>query len=244
MSRAHLSITISSICGHVCIGLQGCTTKIFPFLWVKPNSSWKFPDYFRAHLSTTYSTLCSHSVNMLHRSFNQFKIHWSCSLTSNNLKWSQNHGSGVHMPRYFHTTHSVINYPHQIHFPFQMSWPTIAKCYDEIAKDLTLLHLFLPLEAYSSIQALLCWGDLQFRLVLEFFTCIASSDKWEKAGVEFHTLTSQKMSGEPPTWQSSSPMEWARGDLGLVMVFCHPNQAKDGGLWCPFCSMPTWLIKA
>ena len=68
---------------------------------------------------------------MLHRSFSQFRIHRFCSLTFNNFKWGQNHGSGVHSPRYFHTTHSVINCPHQIHLPFQISWSSIAKWYEE-----------------------------------------------------------------------------------------------------------------
>ena len=81
-------------------------------------------------------------MNTFNRSFNQFRILWSCSLPFNNLKGVLNHRSGVYSPRYFHTTYSVNNYLHQIHSPFQMSQPSIAHCYEEIMEDLTLLHLF------------------------------------------------------------------------------------------------------
>ena len=119
----------------------------------------------RLHLGT-YSTLHSHSISMFNRSFNQIRIPWSHSIPFNNLKQVQNHKSGVYSPRYFHAIHSVNNQPHQIHFPFQMSWPTIAKCYEDIVEDPSLLWLFLW-EEYSSIQELPCFGTLQFRLISE-----------------------------------------------------------------------------
>ena len=69
------------------------------------------------------------------------------------------------------------------------------KCYEEIAQDSTLLHLF-PLEEYSSTLALPSLGALQFRLVLGgVFTHTAFPDKWEKAGWMFHTQTGQRTSG-------------------------------------------------
>ena len=106
-----------------------------------------------------------------------------------------------------------------------MSWPAIAKCYEEIAEDPTLLHLF-SLEEYSSIQVLPCLGALQFRLVLEvFFACIAS-DRWGKVGVEFLTLTGLKMSGETTNTLIHITDGVGERDLGMVTVFCHPNQAR------------------
>ena len=81
-------------------------------------------------------------------------------------------------------------------------------------------------EEYSSVQVLPCLGALQFRLVSEgFFAYIASSDNWGKAGGIPH-----------PNWSKD---EWGttnkvilitngmgERDLGMVTVFCHPNQAK------------------
>ena len=85
----------------VVVFVLGCRDELLrfnPFLWVKPNSSLKFSDYIWAHLGTTYSTPHSHSMNTLHRSFNQFRIHWSHSLPFNNFKQGQNCGSGVYSP--------------------------------------------------------------------------------------------------------------------------------------------------
>ena len=180
-------------------------------------------------------------MKMLHRSFNQFRIHWSCPLPFNNFKWGQNHGLGVHSPRYFHTTNSVINYPHQIHFPFQMSGPSIVKCYEEKAEDPTLLCQFPP-EEYSSVQALPCLGTLQFRLVSEgFFACIASPDKWGRARVEFHNWSEDEWSNH----QHGNPHHWWGGQEGLRSGDGFmSSQGQDGGPWCPFSSMPMWLIRA
>ena len=163
---------------------------------------------------------------MFNRSFHQFRIYWSCSLPFNNLKWVWNCRSGVYSPRYFHTAHSVNNHPHWIHFPFQMSWPTIAKCYEEIAEDPTVLHLFSP-EEYSSIQELPCLGTLWFRLISEgCFACIASPNNWGKTRVECLILTSIKRSGE--TTKSLIVLSNGVGErvLGMVTVLCHPNWAK------------------
>ena len=107
-----------------------------------------------------------------------------------------------------------------------MLWPTIAKCYKEIVEDPTLLWLFFR-EEYSSIQELPCLGALQFRLILEgFFTCIASPDNWGKTRVEFLALTSLKRSGEATKSAILIINGVAERDLGMMMVFCHPNQAK------------------
>ena len=38
---------------------------------------------------------------MFNRSFNQFRIHWPCSLPFNNLKWVQNHRLWVYSPQVF-----------------------------------------------------------------------------------------------------------------------------------------------
>ena len=49
-----------------------------------------------------------------------------------------------------------------------MSWPNVAKYYEEIVEDPTLLQLF-SLEEYLSIQELTCMGALWFSLILEGF---------------------------------------------------------------------------
>ena len=63
----------------------GCRVEVLRFVpfWVRPNSGSKSPDYIWA---PTYSTLCFHSMKMFNTSFNEFRIHGSCSLHFNNLK--------------------------------------------------------------------------------------------------------------------------------------------------------------
>ena len=51
------------------------------------------------------------------------------------------------------------------------------------------------------------------------------------------TLLVQQKSGE--TTNNSDPHHWhgvGESDLGLVTVFCHPNQARMEVLWCPLCT--------
>ena len=173
----------------------------------------------------THSTLCSYLMNTLNRSFDQSRIHWSCSLPFNNLKWIQNCRSGVYSPKYIHTTHSVNNYLHPIHPLFQMLWPSIGCCYEEIMEDLTLLHLF-SMEEYSFAQELPCLVTLWFRLISEgFFACIASPDRWGKTGMEFVTLTSLKKSGRNHQYGDNHDWWGRREDRGMVTAFCYPNQA-------------------
>ena len=125
----------------------------------------------------TYTTPHSCSISTFNRPFNQFRIHWSCSLPFNNLKQAHGHRSGVHSPRNFHTTHPVNNYLHQICSLFHMLQSSIACCYVEIIEDLSILHWFLQ-EEYSSTQKISYLGALRFRLISEgFFTCIASPDR-------------------------------------------------------------------
>ena len=182
---------------QVCVDvfILGCRVeplRFAPPFWVRPTSSSKFPDYIQALM---YSTPCSHSTDMFDRPFNQFRIHQSCSLPFSNLKQVHDYRSGVHSPRYFHTTHSFNNYLHWICSLFQMLQPSIACCYVEIVEDLSLLHWF-PQEEYSSVQNLPCLGALQFRLISEgFFTHIASPSRWGKTQVEFNTLTGQRRVG-------------------------------------------------
>ena len=93
-------------------------------------------------------------------------------------------------------------------------------------EDPTLLCLF-SLEEYSSTQELLCLGTLQFGLISEgFFTCIASPDKWGRAGVEFLNLTGLKKSRETTNSTILLTNGVGEKDLGMVMVFCHPDQAR------------------
>ena len=107
-----------------------------------------------------------------------------------------------------------------------MSWPTTAKCYEEIVEDLTLLQLFLP-EEYPSIQELPSLSTLQFRLISEgFFAHIASPNNWRKTRVEFLTLTGLKRSGEATNLVVFITNGAGEGDLGMAMVFCHSDPAK------------------
>ena len=107
-----------------------------------------------------------------------------------------------------------------------MSQHPMAKCYEEIVKDLALLSLFSPKE-YSSIQELPCLGVLWFRLISEgYFACMASPDNWRKIGIEFLTLTSPKRSQEATNSVILIINGAGKGDLGMVMVFCHPDQAQ------------------
>ena len=55
---------------------------------------------------------------------------------------------------------------------------------------------------------------------------MAAPDKWGKARVEFHTLTSQKTSGETTNKAILITTGVGKRDLGLVTVFCCCNQAK------------------
>ena len=96
-----------------------------------------------------------------------------------------------------------------------MPWPTIAKCFEEIAEDPTLLHLF-SLEEYSSLQELPCLGAVQCRLVWEgIFAHIASPNNWGKAGMRFITLTSLKMSRETTLYDDPHHQLGGREGLGF-----------------------------
>ena len=103
---------------------------------------------------------------------------------------------------------------------------SLACCYVEITEDLSLLHWF-PQEEYLSTHKLPCLSALQFRLILEgFFTHIASPDRWGKIGVEFVTLTHLMKSGETTNMVILITDRIGETGLGLVRVFCHPNQTR------------------
>ena len=165
-------------------------------------------------------------MNTFNRPFDQFRFHQSCSLPFNNLKQVCDCRSGVHSPRYFHTTHLVNNCLYLIHCLLQMLWPSVAHWYAEIIEDLSLLHWF-PQEEYSSAQKLPCLGAPQLRLISEgFFTHITSPDRWGKTGVEFVTLTGPKESGKTTNTVIHITNRVEESDLSLVKVFCHPDQAR------------------
>ena len=107
-----------------------------------------------------------------------------------------------------------------------MSWPSIAKCYDEIVKDPSLLLLF-PEKGWTSLWELSHIGALWFRLISErLFIHIASPEMWGKAGVEFITCNDQKISGEATPMVSLVTNGVEEGNLGMVTTFCCHNQAK------------------
>ena len=89
-----------------------------------------------------------------------------------------------------------------------MSWPHIAKCYDDTIEDPSLLWLFLKKE-WTSLWELQLLGTLQFRLILEFATHTAWSISWE--AIPMVVLVTDVV-GE--------------GNLGLVKTFCCHDQAK------------------
>ena len=70
-------------------------------------------------------------------------------------------------------------------------------------------------------------GALQSRLISEgFFTSIAPPDRWGRAGVKFLTLTGLKKSWSTTNSAILLTDGVGEGDLGMVMVFCHPDQAR------------------
>ena len=102
----------------------------------------------------------------------------------------------------------------------------IAKCYDEIVEDPSLLWLFLEKECML-VWELLQWGALQFRIILErLFAHIASPDIWGKTQMEFITHTSWKicMEATPVVILITDGV----GEEYMVMAttFCHHNQVK------------------
>ena len=72
----------------------------------------------------------------------------------------------------------------------------ISKCYEEILADPSVHQLF-PEGEWRSIHELPFLGALQFLIELErLFTHLTSPSMWGKAGVEFITSNSWKISGE------------------------------------------------
>ena len=107
-----------------------------------------------------------------------------------------------------------------------MSWPTTTKYYKEIVEDPTLLQLF-SLEEYSSIQELQCLGTLQLRLIAEgFLPTLFFPTIGERLGWNFSPQTSLKRSRETTNLVILITNGVIERDLGMVMVFCYPNQAK------------------
>ena len=106
-----------------------------------------------------------------------------------------------------------------------MSWPNIAKCYDEIVEDPSLLWLFLEKEC-PSLWELPLLGTLWFRLILErLFAHIASPDMWGGLG-EFITCTGWKISTGTTPMAILITDGVGEGNLGMVTTFCHHDQAK------------------
>ena len=107
-----------------------------------------------------------------------------------------------------------------------MTQPNIAKCYDDIVKDPSLLWLFLEKEC-TSLQELPPLGALWFRLISErLFTCIVSPDMWGKTRVGFITCTCQKISGEATPMAILLTGGIGEGNLGMETTFCHQDQVK------------------
>ena len=107
-----------------------------------------------------------------------------------------------------------------------MSCPTIAKSYDEIIEDPSLLWLF-PEKEWTSIQEHPLLGTVWFRIILErLFTNLTSPAMWGKAGLEFITSNGQKKGGEAIPMAILFTDGVREGNLGMVTTFCHHHQAR------------------
>ena len=70
-------------------------------------------------------------------------------------------------------------------------------------------------------------GGLHFRLISEkFFTHIVSPTIWGKMGVEFVTVTSQRLSDGVTPMAIPITDGVGKGDIGMVATFCSHNQTK------------------
>ena len=106
-----------------------------------------------------------------------------------------------------------------------MSWPNIAKCYEEIVKGPSLLELFSEKEC-ALLLKLPDMGALQFRLISEkYFTHVATPDIWGKAGVEFINTGLRASSEATPTAILITDGV-KEGYLGMVTIICHHDQVK------------------
>ena len=104
--------------------------------------------------------------------------------------------------------------------------PNIARCYNELLEDPSLLHLF-PEKEGISFQELPLLGTLQFRLISDrFFVHTASPTNWRKTGVEFMTNTSPRISREATPMVVLIADGVGKEHLGMVTVFYHHDQNK------------------
>ena len=122
-----------------------------------------------------------------------------------------------------------------------MLWPKIAKCYSELLEDPSLLKLFSEKQG-TSLWELQLLGALQFRLILErVFAHIAFPVIWENTRVEIVIDTGSRTSGEI-TPMAILITDWVgEENLGMVTVFCHHDQNKNGDICCTLCPTPAWL---
>ena len=164
-------------------------------------------------------------MNIFNRSFDQLRIPQSHFLPFNNLNEFRiidqvSIPPGISIPLIQSKTNLIKSI-----LLSQISRPTIAKCYKEIGKDLTLLWLF-SLEEYSSIQEWPCLGALWFRLIYEGFSPMCFSQQLGKDWVEFFTLISLRRSGEITNSVILITKGVGERDLGMVVVFCHPSRPR------------------
>ena len=191
----------------------------------------------------TYTIPHTHSMNMFNRPLDQFRFHWSCSLPFSNLKQVQDHRPWIHSPRHFHTTHSVSNCLHQIHSLLQMSWPSIAHCYEEIIEDPSLLHWFPWEEWIFLCTKTFILVALWFRIVSEGFFCLPFFSKLVEKdwGRICYTYQSEDEWGNH---QYGNPHhQWGRrGWCGHGDSFLPLWTSQDRDLWCPLHPTPAQLM--
>ena len=107
-----------------------------------------------------------------------------------------------------------------------MSKPSIARCYDKLVEDLSLLGLFSG-EEYMSLLELPVMGTLWFRLISEkFFARVLSPTIWRKTKVEYVTETSLRLSGQAAPMAILITDGVGKGDLGMGMTFCSHTLVK------------------
>ena len=85
----------------------------------------------------------------------------------------------------------------------------------------------IPSEGVDTIQELPLLGTLQFRIILErLFSHIASLAMWGKAGIEFVTSNSQKISRKAIPMVILVTDGVGEGNLGMVTTLCCHDQSK------------------
>ena len=227
MSGTISYITISSICGHVHIGLQGWTAKIHPLSFglsqiPDQNSQttsghiWVLPILPFIPTQWTHST--DHLINL---EFTNLALYPSITLNKVRIV---DQGSALHsvsIPPIQLSSSNPFSLPDVMTFCSEMLWRDSWRSdfIMSISTGGVFVHTHTPVFGCSLIQ-------IRFGGV---FHSLCFSWQVGKGWVEFHTLTGHKTSGETTNTVILITDGVGKRELGLVTGFCHPNEAK----WSP-----------